>query len=203
MADLENDIEKKIIEAAKSAFLEKGYLGTTMRDIAKTAGVNVAMLNYYFRSKDRLFDRIFLEQFNLMVSTIVTNALTATGLMEKIRSIIDNVVDNLTQHPYLPVFVITEINRDPERFFATVNFNNVPDNLGVFLRQVEAEIKKGAIRPVDPHQLLINIIALSIFPFLAKPIIYNVLEVEEEKYEQLLDGRKEEIFKTIESRLKI
>ncbi|MDR0363496.1 MAG: TetR/AcrR family transcriptional regulator [Bacteroidales bacterium] len=202
MQEFENEIEKRIVEAAKQAFLEKGYLGASMRDIAKAAGVNVAMLNYYFRSKDRLFDMIFTEQLNLIIGAIMSEVIKSESLMSKLKLIISNMIDSLQKHQHLPVFVITEIHRNPDRFFAVSNFDKVYPALDYFTRQVEEEVVKENIRPIDPHLLLINIISLCIFPFLAKPLIGNVLKVSVDDFDKMKEVRKDEIFELIYNRLK-
>lgn len=203
MPEFENDIERKIVEAARAAFLEKGYLGTSMRDIAKAADVNVAMVNYYFRSKDKLFDLIFSDQLNLMINTIMSNVTQQDDLFEKIKLMISNIIDSLNEHPYLPVFVITEINRNPERFFASGSFRNIQPALDVFTQQIGEQIAHSNIRPINPYLLLVNIISLCIFPFLSKPLIINIFGLSDAEFRRMQEERKQETAELIMSRLKV
>src|ERR1700733_6700263 len=106
----ESSTEEKIKEAAKKLFTRKGFAATRTRDIAEEAGINLALLNYYFRSKQKLFDIIMLENFRQFIQGITVKVYDETASMEeKIGQIATAYIDFLTQHPDLPLFVLNEL----------------------------------------------------------------------------------------------
>src|ERR1700755_347789 len=114
--------EQKIKEAARKLFTQKGFAATRTRDIAEEAGLNLALLNYYFRSKQKLFDIIMMENFRQFIKGISFNFLEeATPLDEKIGKIVTLYIDFLTQHPDLPLFILNELRNNPDQLAANVD----------------------------------------------------------------------------------
>ncbi|MEO6687147.1 MAG: helix-turn-helix domain-containing protein, partial [Dyadobacter sp.] len=115
--DLDLSTEEKIMEAARKVFTEKGYAAARTRDIAEESGINLALLNYYFRSKEKLFELVMLEKVNKLFGTIIP-ILTdeTTELEEKLDRIAESYIDLLLVNPDLPIFVLSEIRRRPEKF---------------------------------------------------------------------------------------
>ncbi|HNW98795.1 MAG TPA: TetR/AcrR family transcriptional regulator [Bacteroidales bacterium] len=184
--------EKIILEAAKKVFLLKGFDGARMQEIADEAKMNKALLHYYFRSKDKLFDAISkeaFEQFFPRVAEIVNNEKT---IFEKIESFVDIYITMLLQNPHLPVFVLHEVNRNPERFIKIIKHSGVnPEYFGMMIQK---EVEKGNIRPVNPIHLLINILGMCIFPFIGKPILQGfIFNNDSNAYQQFISERKEEV----------
>src|SRR5690606_17913886 len=109
--------EEKIIEAARKVFTQKGYAATRTRDIAEEAGINLALLNYYFRSKEKLFQLIMAEKVHQLFSVIfpIVNNDELT-LEEKLEVMVENYINLLVAHPDLPLFVISEIKAHPDKF---------------------------------------------------------------------------------------
>jgi TetR/AcrR family transcriptional regulator len=148
--------EQKILNAAKKVFLTKGMDGARMQDIADEAGINKALLHYYFRSKDKLFEQIFMEVVSAFLSSIFTILESSdTTLFEKIELFCHEYISQEIKTPYVPVFIWNEINRQPKAFLKKVLGNNKPP-VSKVLAQIEKEIKAGIIRPVAPLQLMIN-----------------------------------------------
>ncbi len=196
--DTNNDItpnsttEDKIKEAARRVFIRKGYAATRTRDIAEESGFNLSLINYYFRSKEKLFDIIIKEHFQSFIQgvmSIVNNR--ETSIRQKIQLIINNYIDMLIKNPDLPLFVLKEINSDPEKFMAMIGFDKLNGG-GTYLAQQWAEMAaQRKTPPIKPIHFLMNTASLIIFPFIAGPIIRNKTGVGNEQYNILMEERKQ------------
>lgn len=181
--------ESNIMEAAKRIFVLKGFEGARMQEIADEAGINKALLHYYFRSKDKLFEAVFIDAFVKFVPTILITLNSNSPLFRKIEVFVDHYIDVLSKNPFIPGFILHELGHNTERLskiIRTVGLN--PD---LFVEQVNAEIEAGSINPIDPRDLLVNMLAMCIFPFVGKPILKVVLfKNNEEEYHEFLNRRK-------------
>ncbi|WP_223650757.1 TetR/AcrR family transcriptional regulator [Hymenobacter psoromatis] len=167
--------EQLILEAAQAVFLEKGLAGARMQEIADRAGINKALLHYYFRSKEKLSETVVHQTLGLLVPRLWLVLEAEEELFGKIRRLAQEYVEFLQAHPLLPLFIVNELNRNP-RFFAGLVAGNEPGGrLASFRRQVEAAEAQGHIRPVGTAQLLLNIVSMLIFPFLGRPLFQAVL----------------------------
>jgi TetR/AcrR family transcriptional regulator len=195
---MEQDInsEKLILNAAKEVFLEKGFDGARMQEIADKAGINKALLHYYFRSKDKLFDAIFSEAFEQFLPKVAEIIMTDKPFLEKLDFFIDTYIDMLFRNPHLPVFVMHEISRNPERLISLFKSSGLkPEYLG---NLIQKEVDAGIIEAVSPVHLIVNILGMCIFPFMGRPIIQGIIfNNDAEGYEQFLLERKEEIKKFV------
>jgi TetR/AcrR family transcriptional regulator len=167
---LEQHTEEKILEAAKNIFLKRGYFGTRMQDIADEAKINKALLHYYFRNKDKLFEKIFVEAFGKIYYTAMSTLSMDIPFIEKIGLFIDKYIDIICENQYLPAFIIHEMSHNPEHL-EEVFSNHFAEIPTAFIGQINEEIKASRIKPIDPRQLIINILSLCIFPILAKPLM--------------------------------
>ena len=181
--------ESNIMEAAKRIFVLKGFEGARMQEIADEAGINKALLHYYFRSKDKLFEAVFIDAFVKFVPTILITLNSNSPLFRKIEVFVDHYIDVLSKNPFIPGFILHELGHNTERLskiIRTVGLN--PD---LFVEQVKAEIEAGSINPIDPSDLLVNMLAMCVFPFVGKPILKVVLfKNNEEEYHEFLNRRK-------------
>lgn len=184
--------EEKILAAAKNVFVMKGLTGARMQDIADEAGINKALLHYYFRSKEKLFKVIFTQALGRVVSRISAIFEADLPLFEKIEKFCSDYIDIVTENPYIPLFVINEMNKQPEDFLKNIWGSHKP-GMQKFFKQVEEYIQKGIIREIDPHQLLTHIMSMTIFPYLAKPILLYMTDMKNEKYHDFVKARKKEI----------
>ncbi|KGO95835.1 TetR/AcrR family transcriptional regulator [Flavobacterium enshiense] len=181
----DTNTEEKIIAAARKVFLSKGFSGTRTRDIAEEAGINLALLNYYFRSKQKLFELVMQEKIQKLLGSLlpIFNN-NATSLEDKIALIVDNYIEILSESPDLPIFVLNEIRKK--------NFQIVPkSDLGTVIMQ-SSFIKQLQERRTDinPVQFLLSILGMIIFPFVAKPLLdYNGL-AKEDIFLSLMQERK-------------
>ena len=199
------DVEKDIIEAARKVFVSKGFSRATMRDIAKEANINIAMLHYYFRSKENLFDIIFEEAFNTILNNIF-NAVNNNNnsLFEKIESIITQYITTLIANPYLPNFIFNEITQTPERLGKKIKDSSIfVEMFKKFSEDIDSEIKNGTIRQINTITLFMNIISMCVFPFLAKPIVTQLFDMNEEQYNILLEARKKIVTDFVINSIKI
>ncbi|HEX5654326.1 MAG TPA: TetR/AcrR family transcriptional regulator [Chitinophagaceae bacterium] len=189
--------EEKILQAAKKVFVLKGMAGARMQDIADEAGINKALLHYYFRNKEKLFEVIFMEAAQKLFPRINQVFNSEQPLFEKIESFCSEYIDVVMENPYLPLFVINEINQDPDYFLSKVWSGKSKPDPRKFLEQIEKEVKKGTIKRVSPLHLLMNLISMTIFPFVAKPMFERNLGLDELQFRAAMEQRKKEIPKFI------
>ena len=192
----DDSTEGRILTAAQKVFLKKGMAGARMQDIADEAGINKAMLHYYFRSKEKLFEKIFAELSHHFFPKLVMIFESDESVFTKIEMVVAEYIDQMRQTPYLPIFVLNEINRQPEAFIKRMMGNRRPPVKKFFIA-VEEEIKKGLIKPIEPTQLLLNIISLSIFPFVARPMFQLLANIDSTAFDKILEQRKKEVPKFI------
>jgi len=188
MVKVDKNTEKTILEAAKRVFHERGLAGARMQQIADEAGINKALLHYYFRNKQQLFKAVFSEAFATLIPQINEMFNTEEPLFDKIRSFADRYTALLMQHPYLPGFIINEINNNPK--FASEYLTAVRPEPDKLLIQIQEEVEKGNILPVNPLQLVINLLSLCIFPFVAAEMIKNIRGLSQEEFDNLLEERR-------------
>ena len=192
----EQNTEEKILEAAKKVFLKEGMAGARMQDIADEAGINKAMLHYYFRSKEKLFEKIFTELSQHFFPRLVKIFESDEPLFRKIESFVAEYIDQMRRTPYLPIFVLNEVNRQPETFIKKMMGNRTPP-VKKFIDDVQAEVRNGVIKPLNPLQLLLNIISLCVFPFVARPMFQLVTNIDKAMFDKILEQRKGEVSKFI------
>jgi AcrR family transcriptional regulator len=189
--------EDRILSAAQQIFMTRGMAGARMQDIADAAGINKALLHYYFRNKEKLFEMIFMSAAGKLFPRINEIFNSDQPLFGKIESFCEEYINVITENPYLPLFVLNEINQDPEYFLQKVWAGKSRPHPEKFLAQIEREVKKGTIKRISPLHLLINLISLTIFPFVAKPMFQKNLGLDELQFRSVMEQRKKEIPKFI------
>lgn len=194
---IEKSTEEKILSAAKKVFISKGMAGARMQDIADEAGINKALLHYYFRNKEKLFEVIFLEAAQKLFPKINSIFESDMPLFEKIEHFCEEYITVMSENPYLPLFVLNEISQDPENFLGKISNKQKFPRPQKFLEQIEKEVKRGAIKKVSPLHLLINLISMSIFPFVGKSMIQFTMGLDELQFKNVMMQRKKEIPKFI------
>ncbi|RIV21431.1 TetR/AcrR family transcriptional regulator [Fibrisoma montanum] len=190
MAEDVQDTEQKIKNAARKIFLEQGYEGAKIRQIADEAGVNLAMVNYYFRSKELLFKSIYIDTFREFLGRMVMMLNEQTPLEVKIWKIIDRYTDFILENPLLPMFVLSEQRQEGVPIFKELNIKGIIEN-SFFRKQLLEEAEKGTIRTVEPLQVIITIMSSVIFPVMAKPIVSYVGAFDEAGFRQFMETRKQ------------
>jgi len=183
--------EKQILVAARGVFIAKGYDGARMQEIADQAGINKALLHYYFRSKENLLDAVFSEVAVNLFPAMKQVLEAELGIKEKISFFIKIYLTALQENPYIPAFVINTLNTSPERFLKHLKKSGL--NPGLIQAQIDQEAEQGLIRSIKAEHLMVNIIAMCIFPFVARPIVQNIFVLNDEEYGAYLDARQSEI----------
>lgn len=185
MNEPEQTTEEKILEAASEVFTEKGFSGTRTRDIAEKAGINLALLNYYFRSKEKLFEQVMKIKVVLLfgkIFPILSNE--KTSLEEKIDLASEKYFEILSKNPNLPLFVISEIQKKNSNISKIIPINKIFEN-SVIIKQIKEK------RPeINPLHYLVNFLAMTIFPFVAKPVFTAFELTNEEEYQQFISERR-------------
>jgi len=162
-----------------------------MQEIANEAGINKALLHYYFRGKDKLFEAVFLQAASTFLPAIKDVLERDLPFDQKIVMFVNTYVDVLMANPYIPAFVIQELNNDPARFVGLLK--NYGVNPLPMLLQIEHEIALGHIRKMNADHFMVNLLGMCLFPFIARPVVKGILNMSEEKYQEFLIERKMEI----------
>jgi AcrR family transcriptional regulator len=188
--------EQKILEAAKQVFMEKGIDGARMQDIADKAGINKALLHYYFRSKEKLFEMIFMEEARKFLPKVTSIMVSELTLFEKVEKFVGEYIDTLLQNPLLPIFILNEINRNPKDAIKKIFGNQRPpiDKVDELIAKL---VKKGEIKPIKGYELMVNMVSLCIFPFLARPMVQWVTKTTDEEFVKLMEMRKKTVVKFV------
>ncbi|MEQ9592802.1 MAG: TetR/AcrR family transcriptional regulator [Cyclobacteriaceae bacterium] len=191
--------DQLILNSALKVFTRRGFAGARMEEIAKEAGINRALLHYYFRDKETMFNLIFEKQFKEFFSGIGTILNTQKPLFEKIKEIVSHEIDVLTKHPDLPRFIIVEVATQPDRLiqYGQKMGINPRQILEIFNQQVKDEAQRGTIVPIEGRQLLMNIMSLCVYPFAARPIIKTLMQLDENKFGDMMEQRKSEVYQFI------
>jgi AcrR family transcriptional regulator len=187
----ESSTEEKIKEAARKLFTQKGFAATRTRDIADEAGINLALLNYYFRSKQKLFDIIMLENFRQFIQGISFNFLEQnTTFDQKIAKIVTMYIDFLSQNPDLPLFILNELRNDPDQLAANID-GEMGGTRAELFGQLKAAAAAGQMGDLDPFHLMANLVGLTVFPFVGRPIMQKVAGVTDKQFNELMQQRKQ------------
>lgn len=186
----DTNTEGKILDAARQVFIEKGLAGARMQDIADRAEINKAMLHYYFKNKEMLFELIFRETAGKLFPHFEKLMESDLNFFDKIRSIVSSYIETMVQNPYLPLFVMNEMNKNPQISMKNFFEAQRPGFVKKFRESIEVSIKEGLIQPINPLHLVMNMFSMCAFPFIAKPMIKLLTGVEDEQFRNLMDQRK-------------
>ncbi len=201
--DKSESTENKILEAARQVFVKKGLSGARMQEIANEAGINKALLHYYFRSKEKLFDRIFLEAFKTITSGLGKALSQEIPVLEKLKKFIGFYMDMLKENPHLPVFVLNELTQNPERLSQIIKDEMSPVMSNVILELFQ-DMNQGKIRTYHPVHLYLNLLGMLIFPIVAKPLISPLLkDLAGIDYNEVIEQRKEEVYSFVVNALEL
>lgn len=188
-ANKDESTEQKILAAAKAVFIEQGMAGARMQDIADRAGINKALLHYYFRSKDKLFEMVFREAAMKFLPRVSILFEADMPLFDKIRAFVDNYITLLMDNPFIPLFVLNEVHKSPEDYIAKIWGGRMPP-VKEFAAHVQREIEAGRIKPIKPFHLMMNMISMCVFPFVGRPVLKGVFGLDHDQFIQLMEERK-------------
>ncbi|WP_340066906.1 TetR/AcrR family transcriptional regulator [Ascidiimonas aurantiaca] len=183
------DTEEKIKQAAHKLFQQKGFAATKTRDIAEEAGINVALLNYYFRSKQRLFELVMLKTINDFFSGLDTLLnTTETSLEEKLQLFVDHYIDFLLDNPDVPTFIIMELRAHPEKYAKQLGIAHRIRH-SVFIKQFQEAFAEQRT-DLNPVHILMNLSALVAFPFVSAPLLKTAMPMDDTQFRQYMQERK-------------
>lgn len=198
-AERDRTTEEKIIDAAHTVFIRRGTSGARMQDIAKEAGVNQALLHYYFRHKDRLSEAVFRRAAGQLMPRVIQILSSDTTLADKVAQVVTLEIDQFTRTPYLPGYIISELQHHPERAHQLIDMLAGPAAshraraVDVLRRQLSSEARAGRILPISAEQFIVNLVSLCIFPFAARPMIVALLGLSDADFVRFIDARREEL----------
>jgi len=192
--------EQRILDAARTIFLRRGTAGARMQEIAREAGVNQALLHYYFRSKEQLGAAVLQQVASRIFPALAQTLAADIPLDDKIERLVTIYLDNLSQNLFVPGYLISELHHGPERVrrLLTGVMGMDPKNVGPTLlkdleRQIAERVKKGTMRPMKPEQFVMNLISLCVFPFAARPMLSIVFGMDDAAFLRFIEQRKKEL----------
>lgn len=194
MAERDNSMEQQIIEVAERLFMEKGFALTSTTEIARKVGCNQALVHYYFRTKEKLFESIFERKAQLMLSAILKMDDPTQPFEERLRKLVENHFDIMVENPQLPFLFLNELLTNPKRLeLLTQKFQMLPLTLMErFANDLQKEIDKGRIRNVTPISILLTVLSLNLTPFIIKPIFQKMTNTNDELFNVIIQQRKQE-----------
>jgi TetR/AcrR family transcriptional regulator len=194
------DAETRILEAAKRVFVRRGTAGARMQEIAAEAGVNSALLYYYFRSKQALAERVFLDAATHLFAVMTPLAAQGATIEELVHLFVETYIDTVRTVPFLPGYVVAEMHQHPERIQTllaraagvspAVLMQSALARIHVLLQQ---GIEAGTVRSLTPRQALISVFAVTVMPFVARPILTTLMGMDDEGFDAFLDERRREL----------
>ena len=196
----DGDTEQRILDAAHAVFLRRGTAGARTQEIAKEAGVNSALLHYYFRTKERLAEAVFTRAAGQLLPAVIRILASDLELEEKVTRVVEVELTQLSATPYLPGYILSELAHHPERaaqLFSTAT-GMAPAEIGarvfkVLRAQINQRVKAGRMHPIAPEQFAINLLALCVFPFAARPLFVALLGLDQAGFNQFIDRRRKEL----------
>jgi len=198
---IEKETEEKIFLAAQRVFQKKGFDGARMQEIADEAGINKSMLHYYYRSKEKLFRRVFQAGAANIFPSLMMILESDFPLRQKVEEIVDFYYSIFRTNPFLPAFVVHEMNRNPKQFREFIMSLNIriPKK---FSEQIKSEVEGGRMMPLKPHHFLMNVVSMCMMPMVARQMVQAIFRLDDEMYWEFLEERKEMISKIIFSGIK-
>jgi len=202
--ETQKNMEIQILEAAEILFIEQGLNTTTTGQIAKLAGCNQALVHYYYRTKEKLFEQVFEKKIRTTISNLTLNFDTLGSFQDKICTLIERHFDFLSQNSKLVTFLFNEIKRNPKIFQSLISKIAVlpMETMLQIDKELKEEIKKGTVADISGLELLQNAVSLNVGFVLLIPIFKMIMNFSDEQINSILKNRKEEIVRTILARLK-
>lgn len=189
------EVKDKILGVARKLFITNGYKGTSIRDIATESDTNIAMINYYFGSKYNLFEIVFQEGLNVLWNRVFNAIDSSKDFYTLIEEWICAYYDVLTEYPQLPIFILNEINVNPQRLTNRLKALKPHDLYIKVSRRIAEEEKKGNIRPTPPLDFMLNVLSMSIFPFIFRNLAQPVAGVSNQTYEEMILEHKDYVIR--------
>lgn len=200
-ATRDRDTEHRILDAAHAVFIRRGTAGARMQEIAKQAGVNQALLHYYFRSKEQLARSAFERAAAQLLPVVIDVMGSDDELERKVARVIALEIEHLSRAPYVPGYIISEVTHHPERanqLIVAMTQGLTPDIVrsrifSTVARQIDERVAAGRMRPISPASFMVNLISLCIFPFAARPMLQAMLGLDEAGFAQFIGHRRDDL----------
>ena len=196
----DGETKQRILDPARAVFLRRGTAGARMQEIAREAGVNQALLHYYFRSKEGLSSAVFKQIAARIFPALVKTLGADISLDEKIDGLVALYLENLSRNPFLPGYLLSELHHHPERIpellasaIGAEPGRVLPPLFEQLGRQINLRVEAGTMRPIAPEQFAINLISLCIFPFAARPMLSVVFGMDDDAFTRFIEQRKTEL----------
>ncbi len=189
---LNTDVEtrERILDAAHAVFLRKGTANSRTQEIADEAGVNKALVHYYFGTKAALADAVFERALGTLIPRIFgILADPSRSLEQKVRDISQEQIDFHSPRPYLAGYIVSEMHAEPARIAALFAKRGGPP-LDVLRGQLKDAAQAGTIRPVAAEQFVVNLMALLVFPFALRPVLSRLLDLDAGEWAAFMDARR-------------
>lgn len=192
MASPENSTKARILKAAHTVFVRQGTHRANLKDIAEEADVNQALLHYYFSDKETLADTVFEKVASEFFPRIKAILSSERSIEEKVKTFVPKYIELIEQNPYLPSYVVGELNQNPEEMKGRVReMGLVPfEGLDTLDEQLQERAEEGSMRPTSAEQFVVNLLSLCVFPFVARPLIEAVMGMDDEAFADFIDARK-------------
>jgi AcrR family transcriptional regulator len=193
-----SDVRERILQVARELFVKHGYEGTSVRDIAAASGTNVAHITYYFQSKYNLFEIIFEEAFTVVVARLFPIWNSDLPLREMVKKCVNAYYDLLPRYPYLPLFILNEINHNYQgRLIELIKSYDPHAIFSKIAAKIEHEIRQGSIRDISPADFILNLVSLSVFPFAFGLLVTRVADIPQEEYNEVLQRHKPRVIQLL------
>ena len=196
-----SETEQKIFDSAREIFIRDGRDGARMEEIARHAGINKSLLHYYFRSKEKLYRAIFQQEFNRVIGDLSDSLPLDLEIFHFLQSFINNYIDRMSQNSHVIQFMLWEIRSGGDNMkgflqelFSSGRLNFTPHRV---IEKFQLAMKKGEVRQADPHHLLLSIISMCIYTFVAGPIIQAIFPEINSLDPKFIRKRKKEIFQLV------
>lgn len=193
----ETDIEQRILEAAEKIFMSKGFAATKTTDIAAKAGCNHALIHYYFRTKENLFEKVFVNMFSVGVGQLTVEIDSVKDIVELTGKLVSSHLSLVEKRSRLPLFILNELTTNPARIDMLRNIINNYPLFNEFFFKLEAvlqrEAEEGHIRPIGAMNYMLNIVSLTIMTVTILPIFAKAANVDRKGQKSFLEMRREEI----------
>lgn len=181
-----SEVKEKILKEAQNLFIKNGYRGTSVRDIAKASGTNVAMVNYYFQSKYNLFEIIFEEALDIFSKRIFDTITSDLPFFELIETWIHAYYELLFEYPQIAAFILNEVSLNPEGLTNRIKKRNPYNAFNKIEERIEEEVKKGTIRQTPAADFLLNVFSMCMFPFMFGNLAMTLMEIPSDIYTNLI-----------------
>ncbi|MGD1841930.1 MAG: TetR/AcrR family transcriptional regulator [Thermonemataceae bacterium] len=195
--DLENQTEELIKQTAKMLFFTKGHINAKTQEIADEAGVNRALIHYYFRSRDILFEQVLQEELDHTKHYMHRIFTSKDPFKEKVSQFLNTLIDRMIDYPYLENFMVAEIMKDPNKIKQFHAFNEGVKLKDIIEADLKEEIVAGRLKPIKIEHFMANLMGMSAYPMIAKPIMQSIFGFDEIAYKKFLIERKRVIYKSI------